>query len=212
VLADAARKALLARLEDADIDVDTFLRHVESYIKIEATRRSGPNVAAAQALHSAAFPRGLEPVDEYIPDENRLCRDSIAVLRSPEHAPTVIAIKLPEAWIPSWEAALDESDAAFDALSRSRTSKSVHVGGGQDAEDDFVDAAIRLRKHVESRASRNDKAKIAEGKELLAPLLDALKKARTEERARATRRESAEASALAPAEDAPEPPAAGEPS
>jgi hypothetical protein len=187
VLADAARKAQLVRVENADCDVDTWLRHVENFVWIEATRRVGPNVALALALHHAAFEDGLSIVDDYIPDENRVCRESIAALRSAEHAPTLAAIGLPQDWIPTWEAALNESDAAFAARDAARADKSKHVGGGQDTENDFVDVMLRLRKYIGSRASRKDKAKIAEGEALLKPLLDALKKARADQAARATR-------------------------
>lgn len=190
-LADAARRAALARLELADCDVDTLYRHHEGYLRTEAQRRVGPYTLAAQATYEAAFPHGLAAVDEYIPDENRACRTSLAVLRSPEHAPTVAAIGLPAAWLDQWEAALEESDDALRAVEQSRLARTQHVGHGQDAEADFTDLMIRLRRYVDSRAARNDKMRIAEGKQLLAPLLNALKKLGVERQARATRRNNA---------------------
>ncbi len=191
VLTASALKALLTRVEAADNDVDTWLRHHFYYIHVEATQRSGPNVADAQALFAAAFPDGLEHVNDYIPDENRLCREALIALRSPEHAPTVAAIELPAGWPDKWEKALNESDAAFDAVQKTRANKSIHVLTGQDAEVAFVDVMLRLRRYIDSRASRTDKVKIAQGRQLIAPLLEALAKARAEARARETRRENA---------------------
>lgn len=191
VHAAAALKALHARVEAADIDVDTRLRHHFYYINVEATQRSGPNVADARALEAAAFPDGLAHVNDYIPDENRLCRNAILAMRSPEHAATVAAIELPAGWIDRWEKALNESDAAFDAVQKTRAGKSIHILTGQDAEVAFVDVMLRLRSYIGSRASRADKVKSAQGNLLIAPLLDALAKARAEERARGTRKEHA---------------------
>jgi hypothetical protein len=207
-LADAGRRAALARLELADCTVDTWLRHHESFVYIEATRRVGPHVPAAKALHASAFPEGLGIVDDYIPDENRACRSAIAVLRAPENTQALSAIGLPAGWLDQWEAALDESDAAFNEANSARQARTDHVGKGQDTEADFSDLAMRLRRYVGSRASRNDKARIAEGKQLLAPLVEALKKADTDSKARATRRENA-----APRDEAapPPPPAAPAP-
>lgn len=188
VVANATRKAQLLRLEIADSEVDTGLRHHESFVSVEANRRVGPHVEAAAALHGAAFPQGISFVDAYIPDENRLCRNAIAALRAPEHAATVQAIKLPAEWTTQWEAALDESDAAFADVQKARETKTSHVGEGQNAEEDFVETMVRLRRYVESRAPRADKAMQAESQELIQPLLDALKKVQTEKAARATRR------------------------
>ncbi|UQA59472.1 hypothetical protein [Polyangium aurulentum] len=188
VEADAARKAQLLRLERADSEVDAWLRHHESFIDVEANHRFSPHAEAARALHDAAFPDGISHVDAYIPDENRLCRHAIAVLASPEHAPTVAAIELPTAWTSKWQAALDESDAAFSEVQKARETKASHVGEGRDAEADFVELMVRLRRYMDARAPRADKLKQAENRELLQPLLDALKKLQTEKAARASRR------------------------
>jgi hypothetical protein len=190
-LAASALKALLGKVEAADIEVDTWLRHHFYFINVEASRRGGPNVAAARALEAATFADGLSHVDDYIPDENLLCRHAIAALRSPEHVAAVAAIGLPAGWTAAWEGALNESDASFAAVQKTRTDKSIHVVVGQDAEVAFVDVMVRLRKYVDSRASRTDKVKVAQGKMLLSPLLDMLAKAKAEERARGTRKENA---------------------
>src|SRR5262249_34414833 len=126
--ANAARKAQLLRLDIADCEVDTWLRKHESYIAIEANRRVGPNVEASMALHKAARAVGISSVAAHTPDENRLCRDAITALRAPEHAATVQAIKLPAEWTAQWEAALDESDAAFSDVQKARETQSSHVG------------------------------------------------------------------------------------
>jgi hypothetical protein len=190
VEADAARKAQLLRLEKADSEVDTWLRHHESFIDVEANRRFSPHADAARTLHDAAFPDGISHVDAYIPDENRLCRDAITALRSPEHAATVAAIELPAPWTAKWEAALDESDVAFTEVQKARETKASHVGEGRDAEADFVELMVRLRRYMDmdARAPRADKLKQAENRELLQPLLDTLKKLQTEKAARASRR------------------------
>jgi len=190
VVTNAARKALLVKLELADCNVDTWLRHHESYVFVEAHRAVGPNVEAAKALHEAAFPEGLSHVDDYIPEENQSCRAAIAVLRSNEHAPTVEAIRLPKEWTNEWEAALGDSDATFVAVNAARESKSGHVDEGLDAEDDFVDIVVRLRRYIASRASRKDTAKQAEGRELLQPLTEALKKMAVEQASRETRKKT----------------------
>lgn len=184
-----ALKALLARVEAADIDVDTWLRHCFNFVNVEANRRAGSHVGAARALEAAAFPDGLAHVDDYIPDENRLCRTSIAALRSTEHAATVKAIRLPADWLDTWEAAVNESETSFNAVQQARTGKSIHVLAGQDAEVAFTDVMVRLRRYIDSRAPRRDTVKVAQGRALIAPLLDLLSKAKAEEKARATRRE-----------------------
>ena len=95
-------------------------------------------------------------------------------------------------WTHAWEAALNASDAAFEEVQRARTGKTIHVLAGQDAEVAFVDVMVRLRKYIDSRAPRRDTVKVAQGRALLAPLLDMLSKEKAEERARATRKENAQ--------------------
>jgi hypothetical protein len=189
-LADAKRTAQLARLEAADVDVDTWYRHVESYLDIESRRKVGQYVLAAGALHDAAFPDGLAHIDDSIVDENRICRETLAILRSPDHAQTVKALKLPAAWLTGWEEALLESEAAYQDVELARTDKRTHIGAGRDAEQEWVELFVRLRRYVASRAKRSDHARIQEGKTLLAPLLDVLAKLNAQAAARATRRKN----------------------
>ena len=110
LLADAQRTARLAELDAVDSEVDTSYRHLESYVAIESRRRAGPNVTSALALHNAAFPDGLAHIDAPVPDENRVCRESLTVLRSAEYAPTVAAIGLPADWLDKWESWLSQSE------------------------------------------------------------------------------------------------------
>ncbi len=187
--ANAMRTAQLLRVEMADCDVDAWLRHHEAFLAIEAARHLGPNAEAASSLHDAAFPEGISYADAYVPEENRLCRDAMVVIRSAEHAATVSAIGLPVEWTTKWETAIDESDAAFADVQLARESRATHVEEGRDAESDFVELAVRLRRYLDARAPRSDKAKIAEGRELLQPLVDALKKVAAEKAARKTRRQ-----------------------
>lgn len=198
----AARKAQLARSEAADSDVDTLYRHHWNFLDAEANRRVGPYILQAAALRDAAFPDGLAAVDAYIPDENRACRIALSVIRSPEYADAVKDLNLPAEWTTKWEAALDESDAAFSDVRKAREATSANVDAGLDAETEFVDVAVRLRGYISSRAPRSDKAKTAEGVELLAPLTEALAKARADAAARATRRKTAAKGGAAPTPEA----------
>jgi hypothetical protein len=197
VLADAAREDCLARADMADIDVDTWLRHIESFLYIEAHRRAGPNVVLAQGLYDAALPDGLAHVDDRIVDENTHCRNTLAVLKAPERADAIAKVGLPSIYIAKFEAALDESDAAINEVLKARDDKSDHVGRGRDAEQVWLDLIVRLRRYVGSRAKRSDTERRNENKALLKPLFDALAKLRADAAARATRR-----AAKAP-EDAP---------
>jgi hypothetical protein len=186
--ANAARRLLLVQLDEADDSVDTLLRLIENFLYVQAHRRTGPNIAMAAALYAAAVPDGLKPVDDYIPDENRYCRKALDVLRHPDNAATVAAIKLPMDWLDDWSQWLGASDSLFAQVGDARKKRSSHVDGAQDAEADFVEVCVRLRKYIGSRAGRRDKAMRAEGEELLAPLVDALRKADIEAKARAMRK------------------------
>ncbi|MDC0744938.1 hypothetical protein [Polyangium mundeleinium] len=190
VLAHAERAARLAQLEAADDEVDTCYRHIEGYIGVESRRRVSPNVLGALALHQAAFPNGLAHVDDPIADENRVCREALLVLRAPEHAATLAAIELPTVWLERWEKAILKSDALLAEVEKARTEKRAHIDAGRDAETEWVELMVRLRRYVSSRAKRSDAARIQEGKVLLAPLLDAMAKLRAGAAARATRKEN----------------------
>lgn len=189
-LADAKRTARLARLEEADSDVDTWYRHIEGYLDVEANRKIGVHVVKAAALHKAAFPHGLAHVNDAIADENRICRESLMTLRSGEHAPTVQAIELPTAWLDRWEKALDESDKAYADVEEARNTKQSSVSAGRDAETEWVELFVRLRRYISSRAKRSDTVRVQEGKALLAPLLDVLHKMNALAAARATRQQN----------------------
>ena len=189
-LADANRAARLARLELADDVVDTWYRHIESYVQIEANRKMGLHVVSAGALYHAAFPEGLAHVNDPVQDENRVCRDALMVLRSPEHGATVLGIELPTGWLTKWEVALDESDAAYKSVNEARTDKKSSVNAGRDAEGEWVELFVRLRRYIGSRAKRNDTVRIQEGKTLLTPLLNVLAQMKAQAAARETRRKN----------------------
>ena len=200
VLADAARQDRLAQADVADIDVDTWLRHIESFLSIEAHRRAGPNVVLAEGLYSAAVPDGLAHVDDRIVDENAHCRNTLSALKAPEQADAIAKVGLPAIFIEKFEAALHESEAAIEDVIKARDDKSSHVGKGRDAEQVWLDLMVRLRRYVGSRAKRTDTARVNEGKALLKPLFDVLAKLHADAAARATRR-TAKAPKPAPAGD-----------
>lgn len=188
---DPTRAALLARADAADVEVDTWLRHIESFLNIEAGRRIGPNVGVARSLYTAVCPDGLAHIDARIVDENAHCRETLKALKDPEHAAGIAAIELPAAWIARFEAALAESEAAIDALiaARGPTSTSANVApGGRAAEDEWVDLMIRLRKYMGSRSKRTDFVAMAESRAILRPLIDMLQKLRADAASRATKR------------------------
>jgi len=192
--ANALREAQLGRLERADIDVDTWYRHLVSFLDIEAKRRGGPYVEKVAGLYKAACPDGLAHVDGRIVDENAYCRGMLSVLRAPEHQAIVKAIELPPKWLDRLESALDESDAASEEVIKARGATSDHVDLGREAEAEWYDAITRLRRYVNSRAKRNDVAKRNEGQQLLRPLLDAQRELTSKRAARATRRANTAAS------------------
>jgi hypothetical protein len=43
--------------------VDSWYRHIEGFLSVEARRRSGPHVEAASAMYKAACPDGLAYVE-----------------------------------------------------------------------------------------------------------------------------------------------------
>jgi hypothetical protein len=188
--ADAARTALLDTVDLADANVDRWLRHLVSYTDVEARDRRSPHASGAHALNTAAFPDGLGPIDDHIIDQNIYCRAALNVLRAPEHQDTIVAIGLPAAWIDGFEADLKASEGAMDQLMMARGDKSAHIGLGRDGEAAWVDLMVRLRRHVGGRAKRGDTAKQIENKQLLEPLLVALKKLDAEAAARATRKKN----------------------
>lgn len=206
VLAEGARETQLARAEAADVEVDTCFRHVEAFLYIEANRRSGPNLGVAKGLYNAACPDGLAHVDDHLRDQNIRYADTLAVLKAPENAEAIATLKMPPAYIADFEAALDECNAALDDLTDARGEKSTHIALGRDAEADWYDVMTRLRRYIDSRAPKSDAVKVAEGKALLKPLLDAIARHKAEAASRATRRKKGAAEgAPKPAGEAPKP-------
>lgn len=191
--ASTARQVQLAALDLADIEVDRWYRHIEGFLHAETQRRAGSSVIAARALYAAACPDGLAHIKDREQEENAYCRTMLGALRDPANAATLAVIEFPLSWLDRLEAALDASDAALGDLAAARQEKSTHVDLGRDVEDDWVDVMGRLRRYVETRASRHDAPRRAEGEALLGPLLDALKKLRADAAARKTRRAREEA-------------------
>jgi hypothetical protein len=189
--ADAVRTARLVQLDEEDDGGDTYTRLVESFVYIQGHRRSGSHVASSRALHNAAFPDGLAHIDDPIPAQNQVSRDALAVLRAPEWASTLAAIELPTVWLDRWESHVGKSESLYKEIERARTVKKVAIGAGQDAELDCVESLVRLRRYVGSRARKADKERQAEGRTLLAPLLDELAKVKALAASRATLREKA---------------------
>lgn len=195
---ETERERRIAAVVSADDEVDTYLRHIEGYLVVEGMRRMGPNGALARALHDVAFPDGLAHIDDRIVEENFHCRASLAVLRAPEHAATLAALKLPLVWLDEWEHALNASDAAVSEVLRTMAaqggapaSASPTQPAAQPARDpdaDWADLMARLRRYVAGRADRDDVRRIEEGRELLRPLFDALQKLRMEDAARVARK------------------------
>lgn len=195
---DAVLAGLLSRVEMADVDVDTWLRHIDSFLWVEATRRAGPNVVAAAKLAQKASPLGLKLVDAPIVEENSYCREMMTVLKAPESQATLTAIAFPTTWLDTMDAALGASDGAYAALVAAKAARTGYVAGAQGAELEWCDTMVRLRRYIGSRARRNDATRKREGQELLTELLDALAKLRAAAAARATRREKDEAAPAAP--------------
>lgn len=66
--------------------------------------------------------------------------------------------------------------------------KTGRINLSQDVEEEWEDVMVRLRHHIAGRAKRSESAKINEGREILDPLLNAVKKMRADAEARATLR------------------------
>src|SRR6185436_10884553 len=128
-----------ARVEVGDVQVDSWYRHIEGFLSVEARRRSGPHVEAASATYKAACPDGLAYVDAYIIDENAYCRAMLTVLRAPEHQKTLEAIEFPMSWLDKLDGLLTESETAMAEMLKARDERRGHVGLGRDAEADWVE-------------------------------------------------------------------------
>ncbi|MDI1451549.1 hypothetical protein [Polyangium sp. 6x1] len=198
--AHAAVAAHADKVEALDEDVDTWGRHIESFLDVEGRRRHSPFASAARVLSAAAFPEGLSFLDDRIPDENARMRATLTMLRAPEHAPTLAGIKLPPEWIDSLESALDASDQAYADRVAARGTQGEHVHKGRSVEAEWVHVVSRLKKYVESRDIRGDVERDVENRALLAPLTDAITHAKAVAATRATRRSK---KAAAPAAEMP---------
>jgi len=178
----------LTRVEIAEEEVGALLRHIETFLAIEAQRRAGPNVALAKSLYEAACPTGPLHLEERVIDVSTSCRGLLAVLEARENAEAIAAIGLPTAWIAGFARALDESDAALEALLKGREERGAQGVSGRDTGIAWLDLMTRLRRQVARRAGRAESARVSEGKALLKPLLDSLVKLRAATAVRETRR------------------------
>lgn len=188
IAARAARAAGATRSEAADATVDTWARQIESFLDNAGRHRHSPHAASARALRDTAFPRGLAFIDDRIPDENAVVRAALQILRAPTHAGTLVNLHFPMAWLDLLDAAVGESDDAFAETSSARHEVVEHVTLGRDAETEWLDVVQRLQKYVEYRAMDADAEKQVECKALIAPLKDAVARAKALAATRATRR------------------------
>jgi len=184
----AARVAYADQTERADDEVDRWGRHIQVFLDIEGLRRHGPFAAAVRVLSAAAFPEGLSFVEERIPEENAKMRAALAILRAPEHEGTLAGIGFPLGWLDLLEKAVMASDEAFANRVAARGEGGMHVELGKDAEAEWLDVVVRLRRYVESRAAASDVKRQVENRALMAPLMDALAHAQMLIATRATRR------------------------
>lgn len=191
VSANTERTAKLTLLAKLDAKVDTLYRHIFHYLDVESRAEHSPHAADSRSLLNTAFPDLLERVNDAIADENRYCRKALEVLRSADYASTVHAIELPLTWLDTWEAALSQSEATLLEVSKARIDKHQHIGAGKNAEEEWVELMVRLRKYMASRAKRSETTKIAEGEALLAPLLSTIARYKANAATRATRKEKA---------------------
>jgi hypothetical protein len=190
--AEGDRQVELAHQDECDDEVDTLLRLLEALFHAESHRRHGPNVATALALYQAAFPDGLEHIDDRIVVENAHCRATLTILSAPEHAAALAALKLPADWLPRFGQALDASDAATVAVDAARLSKGSAVAGGKNAELQWTLLMKRLSSHLNGRADQG-----ASAKTLLAPLIAANALLNAQTSARKTRKAAAATPAAA---------------
>ncbi|MDI1443926.1 hypothetical protein [Polyangium sp. 6x1] len=188
ITARAVRVASGCRVEEADAIVDTWTRQIESFLLIAGRHRRSPHAPAARALHQAAFPHGIAFIDDRVPDENAKVRAALKALAAPEHVETLMHLSFPMAWLDTLEAALAESDAAFAEKNSAHGRIDEHVSLGKDTEAQWLDVVLRLRKYIDYRAATADANKRVECQALIAPLRDALDRAKAAAESRATRR------------------------
>jgi hypothetical protein len=190
-MALAERSALLAENDGDDDEVDRWYRHAFRYLEVEALRRRVPDHAAINALLTAAYPQGLAHVDDRIPDQNEMVRQTLTTLRNPEYASAVAAIGLPIVWLDALEWAVKKSDASFAAYQAALGQASSAVAMGRDAEDDWVEWARGLSHAIALRSNGADADVVEQNKALIAPLTIAVQHLRTQAKTRQTKRTQA---------------------
>lgn len=186
----AERAALAAEVDVKDDNVDRWYRHGYRYIEGETLRRHAPEHAAINALLKAAYPDGLAHIDDRVPDQNEEVRLTLIALRNPEHAATMAAILFPADWVNTLDTAVKESDASFARYQATFSQSSGAVALGRNAEVEWVDWAKAISHAIALRSSGASAEVIEEGKQLIAPLTDAVRQLRIQERARATKRKN----------------------
>lgn len=186
--AQAERSALLAECDVNDDEVDRWYRHIFRYLEVEALRRHAPEQGMIDALLTAAFPQGMDHVDDRIPDQNEEVRKTLQSIRNPEYSATLTAILLPLAWLDALDVASKKSDGSFTAYQSSMGDASTAVALGKDAEKEWVTWARALGNAMALRSSSANAETTEEGKRLIAPLTNAIRGLRSQARARATKR------------------------
>lgn len=198
VNAEAQRSALLIAADVDDDEVDRWYRHIYRYTEVESLRRHAPKHASILALSLAAYPDGLEHVDDRIPDQNDQVRKTLNVFRDAEYATTISAMALPLYWLDSLDAATKKSDASFAAYQATYGDASTAVTLGRDADAEWV-TLVRAFNHAIALRSVGASADVVEeGKRIIAPLKLAVRQLRKTSRARATKRENEPESGNAP--------------
>lgn len=196
------RAALGTSGDECDDVVDCWVRKIYGVLDAEGLRRTGSYAKAARSLCKAAFPKGLEPIHQRVAEENMYCHSAIEVLTAPEHAALLSGIGFPQGWLDAFETAVKKSDEAMAAVAQARTDTRVHVDMGQDGEEVWEDLMIRYRHYLSGWAKKSDAEKRAEGRALIEPLTDAVKKMRAAAQARATLKAKKEAESSSPGSEA----------
>ncbi len=186
----AQRAAVLSACDVADDEVDRWYRHLYRFIEVESIRRHNPHQLSISGLISAAYPDGLEHVDDRIPDQNEQVRRALIAFRDSQFADTLKGTALPLEWLENLDSAMQQSDSTFAAYQATFSDAATAVSLGRDAEAEWVQLARGVLSAIELRAMDGGADSAAEGKRLVAPLTDAIRKLRTESRTRATKRKN----------------------
>lgn len=119
-------------------------------------------------------------------------RKTLEALHNPEYTATLTAILVPSTWIDSLDAAAKKSDGSFAAYQASIGDASTAVAMGRDAEEEWVIWARALGHAIALRSSGATAEIVEEGKRLLDPLNQAVRRLRSQARTRATKRNPSE--------------------